>query len=145
MTFETCFGNTDRFLQAREIRTQVFVLEQNIPLEIERDSYDETSWHIIAYKNQSAIATGRLFKDEQEIYRIGRLAVLQSYRGSGIGESLLNELILKAWNENANEIEIHAQMNALEFYNRVGFYTVGNVFVEAGIDHITMKIDNPNN
>lgn len=63
--------------EASAIRFEVFVQEQQVPLELELDEMDRLSLHALAFDAQGrAIATGRLLPDGH----IGRMAVLSSER-----------------------------------------------------------------
>ncbi len=121
---------------ARAIRYAVFVEEQGVPVELEWDEWDEPSWHAIAYDAQGvAVATGRLLPDGH----IGRMAVLASARGTGIGARVLDALMTKAEELGYPELVLNAQSHAAPFYARVGFQQVGEPFEEAGIPHIEMR------
>ena len=38
----------------------------------------------------------------------------------------------------ANEIQLDAQLTAVKFYESLGFTSYGEVFKDAGIDHVAM-------
>jgi predicted GNAT family N-acyltransferase len=123
---------------ARPIRYEVFVLEQQVPLELEWDEMDESSLHIVAYdKNRQAIGTARLLPDGH----IGRMAVRQPLRGKGVGSVLLQTLVSVAQQRGDAAVLLHAQLHAEDFYRRHGFVRDGEEFVEAGIMHICMRHD----
>src|SRR5579885_2984391 len=68
------------------VREDVFVREQRVPPEMEVDEDDPRSLHVLARAaDGSAIGTGRLTPDG----RIGRMAVLADWRGSGVGAAIL--------------------------------------------------------
>lgn len=120
----------------REVREQVFLVEQNIPPDEEWDALDETSRHVIARdRNGKPIGTGRLTPE----HRIGRMAVLESWRGRGVGEAIMNVLLEQARGLRWTELELHAQTHALPFYAKFGFEAVGEEYDECGIAHRTMR------
>ena len=121
---------------ARPIRLTVFVEEQRVPVEIEWDDEDAKGIHALAYDTQgAAIATGRLLPDGH----IGRMAVLQAWRGQGVGGAILERLIEVARERGDREIELFAQTHAIPFYRRYGFVENGEIFEEAGIPHQAMR------
>ncbi len=122
---------------AYPIRLTVFVNEQQVPEELELDEDDPTAWHAVVFKDEQAIATGRLLRNG----KIGRLAVLKEYRGQGHGTMLMQALIEHGKQEGITNFYLHAQRTALAFYERFGFTTNGPVFNEAGIDHIKMVLE----
>ena len=118
------------------IRTEVFVDEQNVPEELEIDGMDGDSYHFLAsLTDGTPVGTARLMKSGQ----IGRMAVLAQYRNAGIGQQLLQCAIAKARNLGFEEIFLHAQIQALDFYLRNGFEAFGPEFDDAGINHRAMR------
>lgn len=125
---------------ARQVRTEVFVREQNIPLELEWDDEDETALHAVAFNRLGmAVATGRLLQHEADVARIGRMAVSRVLRGSGLGRDILLALLQAARQRGDRAVVLHAQRSAIDFYRRLGFEGEGAPFEEAGIPHLTMR------
>lgn len=124
---------------ARQVRTEVFLEEQQIPLEMEWDDQDDAAVHAVAYNRLGmAVGTARLLSAGPGRARIGRMAVTRVLRGSGIGEGLMQALTQVAHARSDQEIVLHAQRTAERFYARLGFTSHGQPFEEAGIDHIEM-------
>lgn len=121
---------------AQRLRIEVFVIEQGVPVELEWDEADTVSIHAVAYDAENEpVATGRLLPDGH----IGRMAVRQSLRGSGIGSQVLKALLEEARREGHTELVLHAQVHAQKFYTRHGFIAEGDKFMEAGIEHCKMR------
>ena len=120
----------------KQIRTEVFIKEQQVPEELEWDNQDNTALHCLALINDKAVATGRLQTDGQ----IGRISVLKPYRKTGIGSKVLLFLIKAATTENKEHIFLHAQKHAVEFYKKFNFIQDDNEFMEAGIPHYLMTL-----
>ncbi len=119
-----------------DIRTEVFVLEQGVPVELELDGMDAKSHHFLATTEEGKpVGTARLLQSGQ----IGRMAVLKSYRRHGIGRQLLDAAVVKAQQMKMPEIYLHAQTHALDFYAKSGFEAFGDIFDDAGIPHRAMK------
>ena len=124
---------------AGRVRTEVFVQEQAIPAEMEWDEADATAVHVVAYNALGApVATARLLQQAPGVGRIGRMAVRQVLRGSGVGAQVLQALMQAAHTRGDHEVMLHAQCSAQGFYDRLGFKPRGEVFEEAGIPHIEM-------
>jgi len=121
---------------ARFVREKVFVIEQQIPLEMEMDKSDEFCIHAVASDGAGKpIGTGRLLPDGH----IGRMAVLASARGTGIGGQLLQSLMQAAKERGDKRVVLSAQIQVEGFYVRYGFKVIGEEYVEAGIKHIDME------
>jgi len=125
--------------EAGAIRASVFVEEQKIPAHLEWDAADEVAVHAVAYNRFDVpLATGRLLEHVPGVAKIGRMAVVASMRGSRIGRSVLDALMQAAKARGDRQVLLHAQMSAAPFYTRLGFATRGDVFEEAGIEHVEM-------
>lgn len=122
--------------QAQAIRYQVFVVEQGVPVELEWDDMDALCLHAVASDASGrAVGTGRLLPDGH----IGRMAVLPEYREAGIGGAILRALMKAARTRGDHAVVLNAQVHAQGFYARCGFVAEGEVFMEAGIPHQTMR------
>ena len=124
---------------AAQIRTEVFVREQKIPLEMEWDEADQTALHAVSYNQLGqAIGTARLIDGGSQTAKIGRMAVKRVLRGSNIGQDLLQALMAYAKQRGCLGVVLHAQRSAQGFYARAGFKVRGEPFDEVGIPHIEM-------
>jgi predicted GNAT family N-acyltransferase len=121
---------------AQAVRTAVFVEEQKIPAALEWDVMDAQCLHAVAYDVQGkAIGTGRLLPDGH----IGRMAVLSSARNGGVGAEILRQLMTQAKIRGMHAVQLNAQISAEAFYQREGFNREGELFMEAGIEHVHMN------
>jgi predicted GNAT family N-acyltransferase len=117
-----------------QIRHRVFVEEQKVPEDLEWDEFDESSAHFLVTIKDQAIACARLKNDGQ----IGRMAVLAEYRNRGIGYQLLQYVIQYAAENEFKKLYLHAQLDAIAFYEKQGFTAKGDIFYEANIPHREM-------
>lgn len=124
---------------ASALRTAVFVEEQRIPAEMEWDAADAECVHAVAYNRLGLpLATGRLLQHVPGVAKIGRMAVSQAVRSSGVGREVLDALMKAARARGDHEVLLHAQTSAAPFYARAGFTPRGAEFEEAGIPHVEM-------
>ncbi|MGF1459070.1 MAG: GNAT family N-acetyltransferase [Leptolyngbyaceae cyanobacterium] len=117
------------------IRFTVFVQEQNIPLELEIDNYDPVSHHVLAFYGNVPVGTGRLAPSG----KIGRVAVVRPWRRKGVGLQLMRRLFEVAKQNYHDEVVLSAQRHAIKFYEKLGFQSEGDEFLEVGIAHVTMR------
>lgn len=139
--------------QVWALRYEVFVVGQGVPVELERDALDGAADHAAAWLDGRLVGTGRLVDgriDEQgalvpgtpgTVGTVGRMAVAQGDRGTGTGRALLDLLVACAAARGLPAVELHAQLHARGFYERAGFTPFGEVYLEAGIEHIGMRRD----
>ena len=126
---------------AAPLRTEVFVEEQEIPQDLEWDEHDVTALHaLVVNKLGQPVATGRLLQPQPKIAQIGRMAVSKPLRGGSLGRMVMDAFIEAARKRGDHEVILHAQCSAEGFYRRMGFKAHGEVFQDAGIDHIEMRL-----
>jgi predicted GNAT family N-acyltransferase len=133
---QVAFNGPD-FDKCFEIRRTVFVEEQHVPIDEERDECDETALHFLATLDDKPAGTARVLL-KGSTAKITRVAVLRAARGHGIGEALMRHI------ESAVPVcrfTLTAQLHALPFYERLGYVAEGEVFMEAGIPHRDMTKD----
>lgn len=126
------------FEKCRAIRTEVFIVEQEVAEEEEFDEFEGESQHYLMELNGHAIGTARWRKTQKGI-KLERFAVLQKHRGNKYGEVLLKKVIEDA-SKAHDYLYLHAQLGALSFYARQGFKKVGPQFEECNILHYKMEI-----
>lgn len=123
--------------EAKSIRKAVFIVEQNIPEDEEWDEQDAIALHFVVYDQNSPIATARLLKNNS----IGRVAVLEAYRGQGVGRLLMLAIIQQAKNEKRSFFKLSSQVHAIAFYESLGFNTQGTEYLDCHIRHIDMMLN----
>lgn len=121
----------------QSVRRRVFIEEQGIPEADEWDAIDPLARHVLAVtKNRDAVGTGRL----EPTGKIGRVAVLPQYRGTGVGSLVVGHLVNQATESGFTSVYLHAQTAAEGFYRRLGFRAEGPAFDECGIPHVRMRL-----
>ena len=118
----------------RKVRNKVFVEGQNVPENIEEDGKDDECYHVLLTRYAQPIATGRMEKDGH----VGRIAVLEEYRGMNFGTMIMNKLEDIAFKNGIKKLYLNSQSHAIPFYMKLGYETVGDYFFEAGIEHKKM-------
>jgi len=121
--------------QILSIRAQVFIIEQGVPFELEVDELDPLSHHLLLFKEAEPVATGRLTPNGH----IGRLAVLKPYRQKGYGSQIIKRMEQLAAENVFSQVELGAQIHAINFYEKLGYQICSEVFMDAGIEHRMMK------
>ncbi|WP_336042202.1 GNAT family N-acetyltransferase [Acinetobacter dispersus] len=130
-------GNWDQLQQdAKLIRTLVFIQEQGIAEADEWDEQDAISQHFIIYDQDQPIATARLLQNNS----VGRVAVLKAYRGQGLGQMIMLNIIDFAKQQGRAFLYLSSQVHAMSFYQQLGFVVQGDEYDECGIPHIEMRM-----
>lgn len=128
----------EKFPEALAIRVKVFVEEQHVPLEEERDAYDDTALHFGAFVDGKMVGAGRVVLIDKK-GKIGRVAILPEYRGLGIGTKIMETIMQTCREHKLDEVVLGAQLQALDFYEKLGFTAEGAVFDDGGIPHRLMR------
>ena len=141
MNIEVKTITTEDKSQIFSIREQVFVEEQHVPPDLEIDEHEDEATHFIALVDARPAGTARLRWKDRHTAKAERVAVLKEYRGYGIGKALMCALEQEAKRRQATSVELHAQTHARLFYEHLGYRAYGDVFLDAGIEHIAMEKD----
>jgi predicted GNAT family N-acyltransferase len=122
------------------LREEVFIIEQSVPVDLERDEHDARALHFLALVDAKSVGTARVvLKDNGTVAKIGRVAVCRSKRGMGIGKRLIAAIEDTLALEGVDHFILEAQTHALQFYACMGYEAYGEEFMDAGIPHFRMK------
>lgn len=128
------------YQKALQIRNQVFVQEQNVPLHIEVDEFEKSAQHFLVLVDGEPAGTGRLRVKDQYI-KFERIATMNKFRGQGIGRHLMIEMMKVALSDYSKFTPyMNAQADAVGFYEKLGWVRVGDIFYEANIPHYGMTL-----
>lgn len=121
------------------IRKEVFVNEQNVPIEEEIDEHENEAIHFLVYdEEESPIGAGRL-RMIDGLGKVERVCILASARNKGVGRVLMAKIEETACDAGIKEMKLNAQCHAESFYLNLGYETISGEFLDAGIPHVTMK------
>ncbi|WED25637.1 GNAT family N-acetyltransferase [Vibrio sp. DW001] len=138
---ELTIGNTpDIISKAHSIRHQVFVVEQDIPQELDHDGLDNISSHALVTDDDSLVATARLTVNDIGHAVLARVAVIEQYRGSGVASKVVSALLSYAGQCGCVSIEMHAHEYLRRYYEKFGFTYVRNVEMVGEHQLIEMKV-----
>lgn len=120
------------------LRRAVFIDEQGVSEAEEWDDLDAEAVHLIALEGETPLGTARLFV-AGDLGKIGRVCVLAGARGTGLGRALVLEGCARLKALGCRRVRLGAQMQAMGFYEGLGFVAFGPVYDDAGIPHRDME------
>ncbi len=121
------------------LRRIVFIEEQGVSEEEELDSYDPIAVHFLAWDGTEPVGTARLLY-ASNIGKIGRVCVLKPYRSLGLGAVLINAAIdCLRLEVGLSFARLGAQVDAVGFYEKLGFRVISGEYMDAGIPHVDME------
>jgi predicted GNAT family N-acyltransferase len=123
--------------QLRAVRTLVFIEEQAVTPEFEWDDIDASAVHLLATLHNEPIACLRII----DYKKIGRMAVVKSHRGRGLGAALLLEAVAICKKHGSKSVYLSAQTHAIEFYRKAGFKQISDEYCDVDIPHVDMQLD----
>lgn len=122
----------------KALRQQVFIIEQSVPEYIEWDEFDDMAIHLLATdETGQAIGCARILLARG---RVGRMGVLQAWRGHGVGMALLHEAIAICKQQGLTQLQLSSQTHAIQFYEKAGFVVTSDAYIDANIWHKDMVL-----
>lgn len=132
---------TEDIATCHAIRRAVFIEEQGIAEAEEWDDLDGQAIHLLAWQDGEAVGTARIFLDGST-GKIGRVCVMPAARGAGLGRQLIKAAVdVLRSRHGVLQARLGAQVQAMGFYEKLGFAPVGEVYDDAGIPHQDMVRD----
>ena len=135
--------DTEDLYQILRLRSEVFVVEQDCVYQ-DIDNKDQNAIHLYYKENYQIVAYTRIFKagDYYENPCIGRVVVSKKNRGNDLGKKIMiDSMEYIKQNIKGEKIELSAQKYLDKFYKDLGFYKIGEDYLEDGIPHQRMIFD----
>ncbi len=129
--------NQKHFYDQVIVRSEVFLIEQKVPIKEEIDVLDSEAVQFIVYDEDKPIGAAR-FREVEGKGKVERVCVLKQYRKQGIGRLLMDYIEDYARKQNIKKLVLNAQLSALPFYRALGYKEHGEIFLDANIEHKTM-------
>ena len=122
------------------LRETVFIVEQGVAADLERDGEDATCIHVIAVEGYQPVGAAR-YQYPADYAKLQRVCVPAEARGRGIGAGLIRFMLDEVRRDGkVARVRLGAQTHALEFYEKLGFVAFGPEYLDAGIPHRDMEI-----
>jgi ElaA protein len=123
---------------AMRLRSEIFVLDQQC-IYSDPDDLDKESTHAFITIKKELIAYARYYQKDGNGH-IGRVITAPEYRGKGLGQLVINKLILHHEQHCSGQLFISAQVYLYDYYAKLGFQVKGNMYLEDGIPHLSMSL-----
>lgn len=127
------------FIDAIEIRVDVFVKEQGFEPGWEPDEDDKTAEQFLAVDDGKPVATLRVRKTGESEFKIERMAVRKEFRAQGVGQALLDYVVGELKKTSPKKIWLQSQLQAQQFYEKNGFAAVSEAYELFGRPHVDMQ------
>lgn len=123
-----------------KLRGEVFVVGQQICQVPDVDEHDPDAYHLMMWLDHELVGTARLLpKDNEQVIKVGRVAVSAHWRGRGLGGEMMRAV--QAWISEQPGVTgvMDAQAHLVDWYTALGWQRVGEPFMEAGLKHVEMR------
>ena len=122
------------------LRLEVFVVEQDCPYQ-DLDGLDQHATHVFIDNSEKIVAYARILNKNEGVYQIGRVVVAKNFRGKNLATIIMQQCIDYCQLKNdAQYIELSAQSYLHDFYQGIGFKSVGKYYLEDDIPHEKMRL-----
>ncbi|WP_343840307.1 GNAT family N-acetyltransferase [Salinibacillus aidingensis] len=129
--------NDDQLMDAYKVRQIVFIDEQGVSPELEMDEHDQNAVHFVGYKYGEPVAASRL-RYADDYGKLERICVLKEERGKHFGKQMIEAMEEVIKENHIRKSKLNAQTHAEKFYQSLGYETISDEFMDAGIPHVTM-------
>ncbi|CQR47978.1 putative N-acetyltransferase YjcF [Paraliobacillus sp. PM-2] len=130
--------NQKQLNDALKVRTSVFVDEQKVPEDIEKDQFDAQAVHFVGYISNQAVAAGRCRINTTHA-KLERICVIEAFRGQSLGKELILHMEQSLIKKGVKKVALGSQTHATSFYLKLGYQTVSSVFIDANMPHVMME------
>ena len=131
--------STKELYEILKVRSEIFIVEQKMNC-LDMDYVDYDCLHCYIMDNENIVAYLRAYKTENNSVKIGR--VLTTTHGIGLGKELMLKSIIEIKKYfSCDKIELHSQISAVGFYEKLGFKAIGERFLEENVWHISMVLE----
>jgi len=124
--------------KAYGIRHEIFVKEQKLFADSDRDEYDTPAIHIIVLFHDEVVGTVRVYEKEKDVWFGSRLAVLEPYRGR-VGKVLIEKAVETVRGKQAKQFKAYVQTANVPFFKRCRWRSIGGVIDYQGVPHQLME------
>lgn len=134
-------ASADDLAACLAIRHTVFVVGQNVPVDLERDGQEDLCVHYLALFDNEPVATARVMTLDGK-FKFQRVAVLEDHRGRSVGAALMRFMmddLAKRMDAQGRKFFLSSQVSAIGFYERLGFNVCSDIYMDAGIEHRDMS------
>ncbi len=121
-----------------KVRSQIFNVELKMNCQ-DMDGVDFDAWHFYLQEDGKIVAYLRAYYVDKTTIRIGRVLTLEHGKGMGV-EIMKKSIAYIKQNMPCKTICLDSQKHAIGFYEKLGFKTVSDEFLEEGVLHVKMEL-----
>ena len=134
--------SVDELYDLLHLRQQIFVIEQNC-IYLDADGIDKKCFHLLGFVNNKIVAYARIIPEgiSYKTPSIGRVVIDEKHRGNKYAYKLMQKAIEVTIEKfNTKKVTISAQLYLKEFYQNLGFKTIGEVYLDCNLPHLKMVL-----
>lgn len=132
---------TPEYAQMIKLRDEILRKPLGLTFSSQELEAEKDNMLIAAFDDDKMLGCCMLVEEEPGIVRLRQMAVLNDLQGKGIGRALMNFAENLARDRGFRCVRMHARLNAIGFYEKVGYRKKGDQFLEITIPHFVMEKD----
>ena len=116
------------------------LLRKPLGISFTKEELEKEKSHVLigAFDDDDILGCCMLVELEPGVVRLRQLAVLNNLQGKGVGTAILQFSENLARDLGYKKITMHARKNTVDFFEKLGYQTVGEEFIEITIPHFEM-------
>jgi predicted N-acetyltransferase YhbS len=130
---------TPEYLSMISLRRAILRRPLGLDFTPEQLESEDRDLHLAAWEEDQLVGCLLLTNRGEAVVQMRQVAVLESRQGQGIGRALVLECEEEARRRGFTRMMLHARDTAVPFYERLGYRSVGEPFVEVTIPHQEME------
>jgi GNAT superfamily N-acetyltransferase len=130
---------TAEYYQMVKLRDDILRKPLGLTFTPEELESEKSNMLIAAFEDERILGCCMLVEEQPGTVRLRQMAVLNDLQGKGIGRALMNFAENLARDSGYRILRMHARVNAIGFYEKVGYKVSGDQFEEVTIPHYMME------
>ena len=128
-------------LYEQELEIRQAELREPLGLDLYKEdlTHEAYCYHIGVFLKDELVGTLYLQPIAEDTRQIRQVAVKKAFQGMGAGQCLMSFAESIARDHGAKKILIHSRKAVKDFYEKLGYTTIGDEFTEVGIAHVHME------
>ena len=124
------------------LRWEILRAPLNLDKGSEKDDLEDSATHRAVFDNEKIVGIGRLHFIDENKAQIRYMAILEDYRGKGLGRMIVEEFAQISEQNKIFKIILFARESVIEFYKKLDFKIIKKAHRLENIQHFLMERKN---
>ena len=138
MDFLEIEWNSNLYRQEIELRDRLLRAPLGLTFTSEELEEESAEFHFVLVENGEVCACAVIVPVCNDEVKLRQMAVTEHRQRQGLGTNLIRQIESTLVKRGIQKIQLNAREKAIPFYQRLGYQTAGDPFIEVGITHWQM-------